>query len=615
MSERRSDDPPLVHVNLLADTNQEFWTAVDDVNTELNARIKGKKMRQGERNRLLFDFDYTHFGLNWQDREVTVTTVHAASDEASSEERLGVETLTGRFGGLTTYKEVRDEIIDLDAGMIARGITRKVLAFTLDSGEQTYEIPFSKQTLLRLDADVERPLEEDGLVDKLKNGSRILRRALHSQSFLAHDLAWQTATIDFAIMEAEERTPIRRFENAPFLLAIADQDGYEYRIQGDHLRLVFPGLNERDEPYRQAEDYLFDELGLEVSSDDEGWTQIIPVSRLLDIVDLSVSYIPPDILSSVFDKDGLHSTIVEAEARLNALDDTDERNEAIGEIITDLTSLVPNGFFDLTFHAKGKLYQDVESNDREVIFQPATADECSEASACDFDIRHIDGRWRVVLPLEFVTGEFTEVDGERVAITELIYAIPSREYLEVLEAHPVADLPDDIPDHEATIDIVEEFENCEQLFETIVSSPNFRQASRETQIQMVKALLESTQQVLAARLKDDRGQPYRFNCATGSYREVPLFESKTCTELAQLPSVDLAEEQNLHVLEGDRARIELPELWDDTITTHLDGPKSFPLSGGKPMLIIDNHQTGTSYYVPISSIGALMPLVDRTSDE
>ena len=190
MSERRSDDPPLVHVNLLADTNQEFWTAVDDVNTELNARIKGKKMRQGERNRLLFDFDYTHFGLNWQDREVTVTTVHAASDEASSEERLGVETLTGRFGGLTTYKEVRDEIIDLDAGMIARGITRKVLAFTLDSGEQTYEIPFSKQTLLRLDADIERPLEEeDGLVDKLKNGSRILRRALHSQSFLAHDLA------------------------------------------------------------------------------------------------------------------------------------------------------------------------------------------------------------------------------------------------------------------------------------------------------------------------------------------------------------------------------------------------------------------------------------------
>lgn len=101
------------------------------------------------------------------------------------------------------------------------------------------------------------------------------------------------------------------------------------------------------------------------------------------------------------------------------------------------------------------------------------------------------------------------------------------------------------------------------------------------------------------------------NCTTMAYRAVDslLFNSGSysCEEIAELPVVTAGNNEPLQIA-GERVAILLSEL--DELKHPASGTADFPLSGGKPMLIITNEHRQLAYLMPLSAIHSLLPVYD-----
>ncbi len=606
MAERPEPAPGLIRLDVrdYMDSTPGFWSAVSLANTQLSAFVKNKHMSSKDKAReqeILDNFNEKYFGLTWLERNARFTVAY--EDELKGvKPQLGVDTRDAKFITCTveTYKD--NMLVDRDAAVFVKAMGYKALAFRFETKTEVFTIPVEK-SILDFTIDIAPPISsERTTVDKLRNCNEKLTHLLHTEIFLSSELEDQKLQIEDCLSYFEDTAGITGFRDGVFELIIdPDEPGaWPVHLAGNHMWLTIPGVMERETPFQSSDDYEYDELHVAVSQTDSDTTHIIPVSRLFDIIDLEApteGTLHQDILGRFFENPRIQRVITDIEDHINSINDKDECVEAILEAVHDLHSLVSDDFYDLRFEVKGYVFRN-DDEERPTISEKT--EEHTGATLEDFEIQYINGRFRVVLPLEIEGAD----PGD--PASDFFYVVPDRAYISVLAGHE--NTAESIAnDSELGIDLVEEFRDCCSETERLVRSHHFRKAPYREQCVMLKNAVEPVNKLIDTL--SVLGDEEIINCFTRAYWLVGENEDDwSCREIAGLPQATAPgdnPEQSL-VIRGDQMLVIVPEIADSTIKK-FHGPFSFPLSNGNPMLIMEDSESGATYYIPLEAISSLIP--------
>lgn len=613
MAERPEPAPGLMRLDVreYMDSTPGFWSAVSYANARLSGFVDDTEMSEMDEGReahIVEKFNEKYFGLNWLERAVRFTIAY--EDGPEGKQQLGVDTRDAKFIACTAETYEDDVLVDRDSAVFIRGMGRKALALRLKTDTEIFTIPIEK-SILDLTVDISPPLaNEKNTIGKLRNCSERFRNLLHSELFLRGELDDQKLQIEDCVSYFEEAVGITSFRNGKFELVIdATNNGKSaLHLTGNHMWLVLPGAMEREEPFRSSDDYGYDELHVAIQQTDSETIHVVPVSQILDIIDHELPEgraLDSDILGKFFENPTIHQTLLAIENHINSFDDKDECVEAILEALQELHALVPDDFFDLRFDVKGYVFRD---DDKEGMTVSERIEEHVDATLEDFGIQCVNGQFRIVLPFE--AGDLEKEDSP----SDVFYVVPDRLYISVLTGHE--NIEDRyVRDSEEGIDLVQAFEDCCNETEQLIRSNHFRKASRQEQCAMLENSMQSVNELI------DRVSPQNDNeiveCFTSTYRVISREEGDlSCAEIARLPQAIMPKysyERSL-VVRGNRMLVVVPETVDHTIR-EFHNPFSFPLSKGRPMLLMEDSEGSATYYIPLDAISSLIPGVRNEHGE
>lgn len=592
----------------------EFWDDVATTNLQLSAFADDADMTPADIDRedaIVEGFNNKYFGLQWHERSARVSMAYQDGPE-DQPPKLGVDTTIIPFIGCVAVSTLTT-VVDRETAIAVEGMPQKVISFQFESEDYGYEVPINKGHLLAFDINIERPLkDENGMVAMMQNYSRSVSHLLRSRTFLALDGDMQRENIHETIEDTRAVFPLAKYQQGtPFYISGIDETQTSYLVAGTHLDISLPDFEHTDTAFRVAEQYTTGELCLVVTSD-TAEPVYVPLSQLVDIFQevAPVSlHDNPDVLSTIFDTEAMRHLITKIENRLNTITNPEEWGREASSALAELADAVPDAFFDMPFYATGDLYRspELDDDDEDDRVELWKNDMCVNAFVDTFDIKIIDGEWRVVLPLQVPSGEQLEYDpddedaDENELALDTIYVIPDRDHMASLK---VGEDPDS-----ANIDLISEFKSCKELLEVLITMPPFLNATREKQVQMIDELLEPIRDLLEVTLM--RGNVFAtFCCRSTSYRAIKGSErDRQSVFIAKKPLIHSKNPSVTYDLEGSRAHVIVPEILDDE-STPFQGRQDFPLSGGLPMLVIDNNDKNVSYYIPLADVISLIPYMN-----
>ena len=633
MTEHRPDDPQLVDFDLLKYMNGQpsFWDDVSKLNMRLTANLHSDNdsLDEALEKAALAQFHTRYFG-SMVERAVFLVTM--LDDDTDADTPPTLVATQAKFLGCTTEFCVSDEVVDHGTKTaIVQDLGTRMVAFVFATEAGPCTFPINKDYIKSLHIRTERGLDEEPtLADRIKNLSRHVRHLSHTDTFLAADFQTQGNKSLSSIEQA--RTFISELgdiKEADSLVFFRDSEGRDTMFRADQVLLTFPDMAGRKTPFRSSDEYDYGgEFGLLVSNTSSDEVEMVRASDLISIVkdkEPDLHNTPIDGLHDLFGTEAIARAIAFYETKLNAAKTVTEFTRIAAQADATLESIIPPHVLGMGIYAEGKLYRDIDILS-EALPRSILHDEtiCANAAFQGFGVNLIDGRWRITLALGvYRDGKSTEkatADDETYSATDaivpdrdesshdeesddedvpahLVFVVPNRDYLDGLWFEEA--VKEITPQ-----DVIDNFRACEEQMQALVASPSFLAADRQTQNAMIEERLEDTGDLLDAYLtQKTNGIQYEFDCDASYYRRVKLSDANAPTQtIARKPLLS----GDNHTLSGGKVRIAVPETHDDSLVPFrsLD---DFPLSQGRPMLIVDNHHKKACYYVSLSDVSALIP--------
>lgn len=309
---------------------------------------------------------------------------------------------------------------------------------------------------------------------------------------------------------------------------------------------------------------------------------------------------PVNMLEDFFGDKNIQEMLNEVENSINFAEDDETRSEYISDYLAELgdEGFMPAGFFDEgLFNVEGVVY--VESDE----YEPAMPSYGSFENLVSygFDVQHLDGKWRVVIVLEIEPSE--DQAGEPDATT--VYVVPSSQYVTKLERVGL-DYSEGIYDAEND-SLITQFHNICAESTRVINSQPFRRANIKRQIRWLQEEVINDTQGIIDMITPAPDEDYNpcFTCQAEKFWAIPyeLTDDYSPSDIAKLPPV-VNMEQPIFI-NGDIVVVDIPELYERN--SRFRRPRDFPLSEGKPMLIIDDNNARMTYFVPLESVQLLVP--------
>lgn len=446
----------------------QFRKDVSRINFKLAAFSKENEITpeaSEAEQREIVGFNEQYFPLSTLERPLTLVTSYfdAQHDE------LGIDRLTGRFlGAVPIVDEPPYDLIDRTEARAVPGIARRALGFLFreDDVEESDNI-----AVVRIDESsiLAMTIETPPHITEAMSTREILAllgenftHIVTSQTFLEADLESQQSQILALMDEVTERYPLFRSRNKQHVFIVevqnADSQDEVQEIIAKEAVLMFSEFHLRETPYRTLDDFEDgDELCAALVQDDET-IHFVPLSQIIDITPHITTSIPDSLATdaseftlsedevnflSRFNEQNFRDFVSEVEKDMNAdyapTDDFDEDEfvEAKGRYISQLDAMAAADVERYFFRFSGLVYR--EDIGHEDILQNPEWESHDEAVSDGFDLKLIDGRWRVVWTQEVPTDYSEATDEGDVEFMEPVYIIPSSDNLSSMVAYLTAD--------------------------------------------------------------------------------------------------------------------------------------------------------------------------------
>lgn len=589
---RHSPESPSVDpIDVLSFFNSpRFTEAVSYVNSQLAAFSDPSDMtfeQQEQEAQMLADFNNTFFGMYWQDRP-TRATCSLQDESTNSTSELCAQSISGTFSGAVPELYLDNELVDRQTATYVSNVARRRLAIRIDDTEQYYTVPLNKQHLLELQVDVPPlPPVDDTLTSQLHTYNQVIQYFMSTPSYQRLSKKARYDKLQDALQKLNYHPQLIQANQTPTITTII----------GSHGVSNIPGAGISITPPSTKNSLSTSGLQLQIFNPELGGTTTIPVSLVADIAPVTPANSPElasahitDILN-LFRSTDLNDAVNAAEYHINNAYDDDERNQAIIEAVSDIDAMLPESLISSEFYAQGTIFY-AQVDDEELI--PKTGN-IIDGNIEGVDIQLIDGKWRVVLPIEY----------EQQGLPQLAYVVPFRSHTTTLEAYYT--LPSDaeqLSDEEA---MVQDLNSYAQHTSSIIMGKRFKKASRQRQVQLLQQAMEPLQSTIE-RIRCDSPSEAVVCLAASYYAVDSRLTSITWSDIAELAYVntpDLPEHQRTP-LEGRLVTADIPEL-SDIADSKFNGLADFPLSQGEPMVVVEDAARQIVYFIPAQSVKLLTP--------
>lgn len=530
--------------------------------------------RIDEEAELIDSFNQRFFGAYFLDRPITVT--FAQEEEDSSNFEIG--TISARFVGVTSEIYHTNQALDRNAAIYDTFETKQP-ALCISADNEYYTLPLDGN-LLQCGIDAPPlPGDSNTVLGKLQNVEAVLSHLITTPTFQAMDEETQEKQILEIMRECQDNSQIAATSNVPSVIltenGVTTVNSFQLIpvISGESSRLYL-SLNVAD---------LENPMAIRPSAIEA----IIPDHQRNDTLQVV------DTLRTFFMDKVIQGKMRELENAVNYASE-DERPALIEHAANEMNTVVDEeldeseSFWNSTYDVDGMLYW---QRDNAIVVDDG---QIYDATIATFDMLYIDGRWRIVIAYEALNDERDE--------EEIVYVVPDEHYTSKIEGRFDPQL---VEEYVNDFDMIQYFHDTAAGCAGLTSSRAFYRLRHEAQVHKLREVADGIEATLADRLGITEGSI--ITCAAGNYYPIPSKKvNATCKEIATydpVRSVDLPENQR-GPISGRFTGVATPEA---EATLNPAGKKfqslnDFPLSGGEPMIVIDNKETGIAYFVPLREV-------------
>lgn len=446
--------------------------------------------------------------------------------------------------------------------------------------DEYYTIPLDGN-LLQCEIDAPPlPGDSNTALGKLQNVEAVLSHLITTPTFQAMDEETQEKQILEIMRECQENSQIAAASNVPSVILTENR---VTTVNSFQLIPVISGESSRL-------DLSLNVAGLEypMVMQSSAIEAIIPDYRRNNTLHVV------DTLRTFFMDDAVQEKMRELENAVNYASE-DERPALIEHIANEMSAMVDEelddskSFWHSTYDVDGMLYWRRDDNTIEVDYG-----QIYDATIATFDMFYIDGRWRIVIAYETLNDELDE--------EEAVYVVPDEHYTSKIEGRfdPLL-----VKEYVNDFDMIQYFHDAADGCARLTGSRAFYRLRHVTQVNKLREVANGVEAVLADRLGITEGS--MITCAAGNYYSIPSDAvNATCEEIATyapVRSVDLPENKR-GPISGRFTGVAIPEA-EATLNPagkKFQSLKDFPLSGGKPMIVIDNEEVGIAYFMPLREV-------------
>ncbi len=591
---------------------ERFQDAIQDVNQALTAysTVDEETARSMYEAMLAEEgavesFYNEFFGLQWLEREVRIVAIE--NDDPGSNEMGIVKSIAGKLMGLIPQAYEKDITVKSGerSAVIQQMVVRTLVLLVEEAGGSQHTVDLTKGHILSMEADIP-PERKNGktILGVLHIDNEALSHLLHTETFLSMDIKTQKSQLFSILNEINRNPPILYDLNTIYNVDVTDINGKpQYSLTGDQVSVVFPGLEERKKRYKKPADYKNGtELWLQIADTETGSIQHIPISRVSNITTSERNgdgTAKLDVLR-LFESDDFVTLATNAENAINYCQKERERNNLIASYTQDISAILPEQTFASSFFVTGTVFR--EAGDT----LEGAEESHDDVIAAGIDIKHVNGKWRVVFALDVNTGETgTNIYGQE-PLFEPVFVIPDRSFTQ--ELYGVSN---------ACYDITEQYndplrEACLSAADAVkelILSKRFSAARLERQITMIDEELADLRQ--ATKLVENVIPGGRLGMTVTNYYAVDInVAGLTCADIASMPH---ANGSGLYI-EFDDLSVAVPECVESRYIK-FQSIKDFPLSKGEPMIIAEDTAKGITYFVPAQSVISTRSVINNDNYE
>lgn len=543
---------------------RHILAAYSDEDTLTEPEIKAK-------NDAISNFNAQFFGVYFLDRPTTITFIR----EGEAPPSLEMHTIQARFAGIVPASNTTQQLIDRDVALYVDNCEQDTPAICVSNGNYYYTIPLDSSVLT---FDIQAPpLRHDSStpLGALKNIENTLQYFVSTPTFQAMDRAAQDAQLHALIGECLENPDITAVSQTP-LIALTDQGTF----QATSFKIML--VEGEESPFYIRFNLLDSENPV-----------ILHPSAIADLV-LSIDREDIDeaanLMETIFSRGPIRKKINDIENAINDACDDVERQNLIERVDDDMCASMPE--LETYLSRSYEIHADIYSceNERQAVFDDYKS--IDDAIAMCFDAICLDGTWRVAITFKVCDDETMK--------THVIYIIPDDEHAIILRP------TDDIQEYDNSFDMIQYFEEVTDECARLTQSNRFYRSRYETQKHQLQELSKDVEDKLSDKLQVCEGTPV-YCVAEKYYPVLSSSVSISCADIATYAPVTLMElpENDRDSIRGHFRGVTIPEATINTQATKFRSVQDFPLSNGKPMVVIENEEIGVVYFVPLCSIKLL----------
>lgn len=562
-----------------------------------------------------------------------VGTLFRRENSRSPLEPLGICGVVGVMAGATT--------VDLPPSSGRRAKMRTLALEIADRFQPaaSYFIPLTKEDvggcMLESSVDVPYPMLNNTAAFLQREGARF-QTIVTSRAFFERTAKKQRNGLDQMLSELNKAvTPynvdgyeiavkcqsywqIHHEANGDNQVVEAPFTGNTTRVTGSRIRIILPEYTDSSSTFCDDEFWVSGGMPhAELVDPDNDRTFWIPIDGIKtihtaenEVQDTSISPSETnaelttteiDLIAEIFQSPGFIDAVEYAETQALSVDET-ERAERSRELVGDVNEHIPEDLMQKPCRLKGTVHYYTESDTESYKDMYICTDNVTLYGAGIVDI---EGRPRVVIEIGLPSKDSSD---ETIA-----FFMPNSPLVKEFVSY---DDDSFMSYNEApATDLIGCIDESAKKCRDIIQSPDFRSSPKSQQIWMLEPFLDKLNTQL--RVLQPARKEERIRCNTARYFAIPkeLWYNLPLSEMRITDHSELPNSAHRYP-QGTRIYADIPELRDEQLEC-LRGLKSFTISKGEPMIILDDRDAKIVYFIRSADIlgfDAIDPTVESDDE-
>lgn len=573
--------------------NPDFVRDLSNLNMFLNAYMSGEGTSTSEQDledEKIEEFTARWFGLGGLNRPISLRGITYSEPDEDSDSKVSLHlnyVTNAKFIGIKPEHYQDDCVMSREEACVIGAVAYRLASLYLDTPEYYMSIPLSRENILEATLQVPTP--------PIARGASVQRLNYYAEIYY-----------NILTSEAVRQMPIKlQMQQAQEFADIMNDEQRQNRTSNVHI-ITSKSINGRQIVTHAATDYELVPLtagsertirrnkgllGLKITHVGGGEVTI-PYHTVLDIQPYNEYANSSEDrfgdMRHVFADSTLQQQITDAENWINNLVDDNDITASIGECIEDTNNAYPQ-YDEYTYDYAGTVYyEDPETHE----LTPLKIDVVN-ANSYGFDMQNINGNWRATFTLELQDYELPNIQLPGTHTSATCHILPYSGDARQFWQNSIEDIEDD--------DLLK---TCAQVADEtvkLIQSKKFRRSNARQKTAMVDEKLLPLISMVNRVASDSE-----LN-STVVADEYYVIDSRitefTCADISRFCFTDtkLRGEPEGRSIDGKIVAVFVPELHDKNTSTP-QTINNFPLSGGKPMIVLEDEANNLVYFIPALNI-------------